>query len=346
MLVFGDHVRRCDPRGALDELDARLAELAALPAGLARHAALVGAFVDASELAQGLADVELARTGRDARSSHVDASIDVLVELARAIARSWAQRFAPVAPLGARAGLRELAEAALPDQVELRRAEGYAFYALYPEAYLAAARRAIAEAPGPRQVIGIRSIGTGLAAVVAAATGAPAPATVRPRGDPLRRELAVAPSLVAEWTTGARMLAIVDEGPGLSGSSFGAVADLLEHHGVARERLEMYPGHAGDLGPLASTRHRARWQHVRRHPADADAVLLDPDAGLAQWLVDLVGPLDRPLEDLSAGAWRTKQCVHPAAWPPCIAQQERRKFLVRASGATWIARFAGLGRDG
>ena len=114
----------------------------------------------------------------------------------------------------------------------------------YPETYLEAARRA---PRGPRHVVGIRSIGTGLAALVAAGTHAPLPATVRPQGDPFRRELRVDPSLVAEWRAG-ELVAIADEGPGMSGSSFGAVADLVERQGA---RCELYPSHPGDLGPAA-----------------------------------------------------------------------------------------------
>jgi hypothetical protein len=124
--------------------------------------------------------------------------------------------------------------------------EGYAFYALHPALYAAAAARL---PPADWRVIGIRSIGTGLAAVAASALRAPPPVTVRPGGHPFSRELRLAPELKAEWAAHDGSFAVVDEGPGLSGSSFGAVADALERLGVPRERIAFLPGHGGDLGP-------------------------------------------------------------------------------------------------
>jgi hypothetical protein len=350
MLVFGDQVRVVEPRAAAGEFEARLQAIHGLPAGLARHAALVGAFIDAGELVQGLTDHACAAL--DVRTAIGDAGMRLLVVLAEAIDGSWSGGPACAPGLVTGAGGAGAAGAALtalaalaaqrwPETIEARRAEGYAFYALYPEAYLAAARGA---PPGPRCVIGIRSIGAGLAALVAAATGAPLPATVRPRGDPLRRHLAVAPSLVTEWA-GAARVSIVDEGPGMSGSSFGAVADRLEDAGVPLERVECFPSHAGEPGPAASGRHRARWGRLSRHVVEVDALLVQ-DGTLARWIAGLVGPLVQPLEDLSAGRWRTKHYRSEADWPPCVVHQERRKWLAHVAGGTWLARFVGLGRDG
>lgn len=347
MLVFGDHVRRRAPRAALDELTRELAALDAQSPGLARHAQLVGAFIAAGELAQGLAD--LAHPARDGRDALGDAAMRLLVAVAAAIEASWTGGFAAeLSP--ARARVTALAGlGGWPEQISARRAEGYAFYALYPEAYLAAARRAAAMlSPSPHQppcqVIGIRSIGAGLAAVVSAATGAGLPSTVRPHGDPFARRIAVEPALLAEWSAAPR-IAIVDEGPGLSGSSFGAVLDVLEGCGVALDRIACFPGHAGALGPAASAAHRARWARVVRHVVDVDALLLR-DGTLARWIAELVGPLDQPFEDLSAGAWRSACFASEATWPAAIRAQERRKLRARSRSGSWLARFVGLGRDG
>src|SRR6185437_6976325 len=118
----------------------------------------------------------------------------------------------------------------------------------------------------------------GLAAIVATATGAPLPATVRPFGDPFRREVAASDALLAEWLAPGTIVAIVDEGPGISGSSFGAVADLVEDRGAAR--LELYPSHAGELGARAADRHRRRWGRVPRRIASFEDVVLPR---LASW---------------------------------------------------------------
>jgi hypothetical protein len=338
MLVFGDQVRILEPRAAALELELRLDEIGGISPGLARHAALVGVFLDASELVQGVTDRVCGTV--DVRSPVGDAGMRLLVALADAVDASW--RGQPPALGPSAAALHVFITHRLPDMIEARRAEGYAFYALYPEAYLAAARRA---PPGPRHVIGIRSIGIGLAALVAAATRADLPVSVRPRGDPFRRQLELAPALLAEWITGAARVSIVDEGPGMSGSSFGAVADRLEDAGVPLDHIECFPSHRGALGPVASERHRERWTRVSRHVVEADTLLLQ-DGTLAGWIAGLVGPLVQPLEDISAGRWRAKHFHSQAEWPPCVVHQERRKLLARASGGTWLARFVGLGRDG
>jgi hypothetical protein len=346
MLVFGDQVRGLDPHAAARELEATLGEIGGMPPGLARHAALVGAFLETGELVQGLTDRACAE--RDARTAVGDAGMRLLVAIAGAVDASWSSGRAPATGTftgvaAARTALAMLAEHRLPDAIEARRAEGHAFYALYPEAYLAAARAA---PPASRRIIGIRSIGAGLAALVAAATGAPLPTTVRPRGDPFRRRLAVAPALVAEWVAGdAARLSIVDEGPGISGSSFGAVMDRLEEAGVPLDRIECFPSHDGAPGPAASAHHHERWGRVSRHVVDVDALLLR-DGTLARWIASLVGPLCRPLEDISAGRWRAKQFRSEADWPASVVHQERRKLLAHARDATWLARFVGLGRDG
>ncbi len=117
-----------------------------------------------------------------------------------------------------------------------------------------------------RAVIGIRSIGTTLGAVVAAALDAPPPDTVRPFGDPFARQAELPPGIVEN---GAHYV-IVDEGPGLSGSSFGAVADWLQARGVPLERIAFLPSHGGDPGaqgkrcaPRALAQGAARTRAVR-----------------------------------------------------------------------------------
>jgi hypothetical protein len=338
VLVFGDQVRLREPRSAVHELSAALRTILGMPVGLARHTALVGAFIEAGELVQGLIDG--ACPTLDCRTWVGDAGMRLLVALAAAVDASW--RGQPLAADPVSLALTALIGHCTPDVIEARHAEGYAFYALYPEAYLIAAR---ATPPGTRQVIGIRSIGAGLAALVAAATDAPLPTTVRPRGAPFQRSLEVSSALVAEWVAGDTRVAIADEGPGMSGSSFGAVIDRLEHSGVSLERIECFPSHAGEPGPAADERHRERWRRVQRWVVELDTLLLR-DGTLARWIAGLIGPLTQSLEDVSAGRWRAKHFRSQAEWPASVVHQERRKLLASAASGTWLARFVGLGRDG
>ncbi|HEX2553078.1 MAG TPA: hypothetical protein VHL98_05210 [Microvirga sp.] len=347
MLVYGDAERIEGTRERIDDLERALAGCSGLASGIERHGALVAAFILAAELVQGLADAAFAARGCDAGSAAEDEGLRLLMGLAGAVDRSWRSGFADpgALPGGPLDGLRRLD---LPPAIRAKQAEGYAFYALYPEAYLEAARGLAGVSPV--RVIGIRSIGVGLAALVAAALGAPAPLTVRPVGHPFQRRLSVSPERAAAIRAEAgATFAIVDEGPGLSGSSFGAVADWLEANGVARERIHAFPSHRGDLGPQASAAHRERWAALPRHVVDFEDLVLRASAPahrLESWAADLVGPALAPLEDLSGGAWRERVHRDEAEWPAANIQQERRKVRLCTPSGLWLLKFAGLGREG
>lgn len=298
MLVYGDRVRRVSPQAALAEA--------------AGASDAETAFILAAGAAQGLVDTEFEERGED--------ELTPLHAAALSFVRS-AARGAP--DLAALAGLP------LPPEIAVKEAEGYAFYALYPEGYARAARALALDAPA--LVIGLRSIGLGLAAVVAEALGSETAVSLRPVGPPFRRQLRASENLKRRLSAHGGSFVVVDEGPGLSGSSFGAVLDLLEELGVARERIAVIAGHAGDLGREASPAHRARWRTLRRVAAD-----WTPDP--ADLFEDLTGPA--LAEDLSGGLWREGRPL------PACPMLERRK--VRLTGATgiWLARFAGLGPIG
>jgi hypothetical protein len=347
MLVYGDAVRTEDTREKLAGIADALEQAARMPAGIGRHGALVAVFVDAGELAQGIADVEFQVRRQDARSPAQDAAMALLLQLARAIWASWASGFA-VLPAPSRDGLRAVGAAPLPPIITTRRAEGFAFYALYPESYAAAALAG--HLRSSVRVIGIRSIGAPLSAMMAAVMRAPPPVTVRPTGHPFHREVSLADELTTQLLAAPSLhFAVVDEGPGLSGSSFGAVADYLEDRGVPGDRIAFFPSHGGAPGPQACERHRNRWAKVVRQVMPFEALVLcarRPEHRLEAWMADLLGPPEGAPEDISGGRWRPHRYAREADWPPVHAQQERRKFLLRAQGETWLLKFVGLGREG
>jgi hypothetical protein len=344
MLVYGDAPRCEDPRRKLVELAEALRRLADLPPGLDRHAALVDALIETGELAQGIADAEFVDRGMDELGAPApEAAMALLGRVAREVCLSWDTGFTQFGPVP-EAELAALAALALPETTRSRRAEGFAYYALYPEAYALAA--ASLPAARPMRVIGLRSIGATLAAVVAARLGGVPSRTLRPVGHPFRRELAVGERLAADLLSGATArFAVVDEGPGLSGSSFGAVMAFLEERGVPLSRIHLLPGHGGQPGPQACPASRARWARVQRHPASFEDLLLHaarPEHRLEGWAAELLGSPDGPLEDLSGGTWRR---LHGGE-PPIHPYMERRKFLFRRGGSAWLLKFAGLGRHG
>jgi hypothetical protein len=338
LLVYGKASRTSDPRDRLAALATLLREVAEEPPGIRRHAARVAALIEAGELAQGIADAAFLDHGRDLACPARDAATALLLDLARSVWDSWRTGFrtSPGTP-----DLTALAATRLPARITTRWAEGFAFYALYPESYAMAATRAALAAT--TRVVGIRSIGAPLSAMVAAGLGSFDMQTVRPVGHPFRRALALDDTFAAALTAGDPAgFAIVDEGPGLSGSSFGAVMDTLAHLGIAEGRLSLFPSHSGAPGPQATERHRARWQRATRHTVPFEDVML-AGGGLASWVADLVGPAQAPLIEISGGGWRAFQGRSADAWPPVNAQQEKRKFLLRAGGTLWHLKFAGLG---
>ncbi|MBN8228525.1 hypothetical protein JYK02_13520 [Corallococcus macrosporus] len=338
MLVYGDHPRTLAPIGVLRLLRARLRRLDTFRPGLEQHAELVTLFIEASVLAQGLLDADEEATGKDTAGARSQTWLTLPQVLARLVGETWDGGTASVT--AALALLESIEQRELPTHVTLKEPEGYAHFALYPELYLEAARAA--RLPGSTRVVGVRSIGTGLACIVAEGLGSDTPPlTVRPVGPPFERQLHPSPHLKRELeaTAQADAVAIVDEGPGLSGSSFGAVADFLEARGMPRERLHFFPSHAGATGPMASEPHRVRWTQVHRHTMDFDVCA----ARLPAWVEDLTGPAIAPLADISAGAWRHHAFPERQDWPAVHVQQERRKYLLTTERGTFLLRFAGLG---
>ncbi|WAJ26411.1 hypothetical protein [Antarcticirhabdus aurantiaca] len=343
MLVYGDHRRDA----SLPDLLAQIANGAAKlegRAGLSWHGACFDLLRLVSELLQGWADAERERRGIDETSPGQDRIAAAAVEVARALDRSWRSGFAdqPLPDLSMLAGLDALDP---PAALTLRGGEGFDFYAVYPELYLSAARRL----PSGAVVIGLRSIGAALAPLVAAASSARLVVTLRPVGHPFQRRVEVGPDLRARLLADPRaVVAIVDEGPGLSGSSFGGVADWLEAEGVPRDRIVFMPSHGGEPGREASAEHRARWQGARRlHAPFEDVILAGTGEGegtpLARWFADLSGEVCEPeLQDLSGGLWRG---FSPWVDAPVDPGREARKYRLEAGEGAVLLKFVGFGPD-
>lgn len=244
----------------------------------------------------------------------------------------------PMLAQAARRALERARKAGGPQRVGLRTPEGYAWYALYPETYLEAARRFLQTSSDlPTTVIGLRGIGTSLSSVVAAeleAAGRPVESlTLRPRGDPFDREVRLSPALSDLLSRRAReggWFLIVDEGPGLSGSSFASVAEALSGLGAGDEQIVFFPSVEADGQGLNAEAGRRRWSLHRKVHIGFDEMrpILVPE---------LVG-----CRDLSGGLWRDLVCG--PSRPPVAPQHERRKYLSE-NGAS-LSRFAGLGRRG
>lgn len=253
------------------------------------------------------------------------ASASVASSLTDALADAW------LGLEGALPRARELqARLSLPAELGLKRPEGYAFYALDPAAYARAAR---AQVSGQRRVcvIGVRSIGTSLSAVVRAALARAAiPARrrcVRPGGHAWERKLALSPEDRAFIEPAARTddFVVVDEGPGLSGSTFLAVAEALLDLGVPGDRIALLASHAIEPERLLVRDAAARFGRFRC-------------GAVTSW-----SPPPDAL-DWSGGAWRSHVALAAGEWPPSFRAHERVKYVVPESGRLY--KFSGLSVHG
>lgn len=219
----------------------------------------------------------------------------------------------------------------LPERLTCTVPEGFAYHGVHPLSYDEVVRADLRRhRPSRVLVVGLRTIGTTLAAVAAARCereGVPARVvSVRPGGDAADRTCAVS----VEWQrevsaqTGARCY-VVDEGPGPSGTSLTSAAALLESLGHARDRIVIVCSHEPDVAALQSARARECWtRHAR-----------------------LVAPCRRRsfVEDWSGGQWRARRGWPARAWPPAHPQHERHKG-VSAEDPDRLLKFVGLGPYG
>jgi hypothetical protein len=236
--------------------------------------------------------------------------------------------------------LESLLHLDLPIQVYAKVPEGFAYYALYPEQYLRAAQRAFRHCQPQRAIVlGLRSIGTTLSSVVEACLQRLAchatSYVVRPRGEPFARTVAWEPALQAELQakTDAHFF-VVDEGPGLSGSSFSCVALALRQLGIERSRIVFLPSYSCDGSHFVNDTAKRVWQEHVHFVGSFELAWLDRIAQGAE------------LRDLSSGAWR-RELGAKAENIACHPQHERRKYLALApEGGSMILRFAGFGSQG
>ncbi len=316
MLVFREGRYKRRSRGLVTSLAALLSSASEL----APREGVVTALLHAGELECGLADAE-----SDAHP--IAASITDL------LACALLGPLSPAVSAKLDAEAHRLLAAHLPEHVTTSVPEGFAYYALHPLDYVEALREA-GETPRAAAVIGIRSIGTTLSAVVNAEFKLRrvecGRITVRPSGHPFDRQL-ILHADQAEWIEGFRRkdatFYLVDEGPGLSGSSFLAVAEALQHAGVPTSHIVLMCSSQPDPAALLAPNAAARWRSFRVLPAR-------PTSQLPSQAKIFFG----------GGAWREYCFQNRQQWPAGWLQMERLKFLSQDRRS--LFRFDGLGSYG
>jgi hypothetical protein len=304
---------------------------------------LIGALLRAGELECGLADAD----GQRAHSAELltDRIADALLQSGRwggspesdfQTSNSPSANFQNIS-------FQTLLEAVqgLPaiEQLSIATPEGFAYYALHPLAY-ADLLEQVCGPEAPLLVVGIRSIGTTLSAVMAAAARRQGRKidrfTVRPQGHPYNRSAEFSARQLAaidQYASFGATFAVVDEGPGLSGSSFLAVAEALERAGAAREKIVLVSSHSPNVDALCTADAARRWGRFR-------CVAVSGEARRPAEAADFIG----------GGKWRHRTFASEPEWPAIWTSFERLKYISsnadKEDDEPRLYKFAGLGHYG
>ena len=305
--------------------------------------AIVCALIDAGEWASAVADA--CAPERDGVDPAAASCLSIVVNIASAADAAWTGTRSAIDAALERAAIaaEQCTALNLPPRVTRRVSEGFAYYALGPELYAEAARVWAARArPQLVWCVGLRTIGVTLAATVSAALqndGIPTHAiSLRPRGHPFDRQPAIDRDLARTLTSSLdAWWLVIDEGPGISGSSIAGTARALAACGVPSARIVLMPGHMPEVNRLAESA-RPEWERHAVHAADYDSTWLAAGRLAKAWGAS-------ELADIAGGAWRqvTQLRVQEPATHP---HHERRKYVAYREGRTTLLKFAGYGRYG
>ena len=276
---------------------------------------LLDALIQAGQLEAALADAN----SSDARvASQLTDALGAAVCSGNASSTQTAQLIAQIHP---------------PDQISISPPEGFTYYALHPLDFARIIAR-IADEPKACALIGIRSIGTTLSAMSAAAlesAGRPfSRITVRPTGHPYSRQTEFTSQQIAwigEQLSIPAQFLIVDEGPGRSGSTFLSVAEALIRVGVPNARITILGSRQPDPESLCASDASARWNAFRFIPTTPS-----------------VNSRFEGFTYIGGGDWRSLMFTNIADWPESWTQMERLKFL-SPDGKSFF-KFEGMGSHG
>jgi hypothetical protein len=308
LLVFREASEKLPGRSLALLLDQAIARVTAEDTN-----SIVSALIIAGELECALADVG---GGSAQAASLTDLLAGTLLGIRSADRRRLSSILSAIQP-------------ALPESVRVSPPEGFAYYALHPADFADVSAEWADQ--GPVAVIGIRSIGTTLSAVTTAALtrcGIRASRiTVRPEGHPYDRKLELAISeqrWVAEQEKQNASFVAVDEGPGLSGSSFLCVAEALESCGINPSRITLFGTRDPDPKQLCARDAAQRWR--RYNWRQTRSTIRRTHSGQIS---------------VSGGAWRNEFLGSHSEWPACWPEMEPLKFL--DPERRYLAKFEGLG---
>jgi hypothetical protein len=262
----------------------------------------------------------------------------LLISLARMYCRSLKGVY--LKPLEAFQTLGSLMRDQIPEQITIKIPEGFAYYGLYPETYIKAAEKFCSDFPKDSAVcIGIRSIGTSLSALIAATLqefGWQVESfTMRPQGHPYVRRAKFSPKLKNKiWRWRRSKFLIVDEGPGLSGSSMTCVAKELTELGINKEDILFFPSSDQSPDILLNQDAKTIWKEHRKYVCSFESLFeREQELSIFPNMISV---------DISAGKWRNLFYDTKRDFPATNPYHERRKYLLRKENQVLLAKFAGF----
>ncbi|MDB5037676.1 MAG: hypothetical protein JWQ35_1204 [Bacteriovoracaceae bacterium] len=314
------------------------------------HSHLSRLLIETGELSQGLLDDEFKKKGADDWTVKTALCSKLTLEAAKLFTKSYHFLENPRTNDDPKIDsskilklFRKLSTFNLPSRLKIKIPEGYSYYSLYPEQYLLAAKKLRERSRSSFVVIGIRSIGTSLASLVAAVLDSQyLPFSFRPIGEPFDRKLKTEKRLLALMQESAKSsdFAVVDEGPGISGSSFGAVVSwLTEKLKIDVKRIHLFPSHDADPAFFLNQKHKKKWKATSHYVYSFEDLVRTS-------FQKYIFPKQSSCEELSAGNWRSLLFKKKNQWPPSNPFQERRKYLISVGKNNLVAKFVGLGRLG
>lgn len=233
--------------------------------------------------------------------------------------------------------------------VEVRIPEGYAWYALYPESYVETARH-WAGRYGPELkngcvlVVGLRSIGTSLATLVGEVLRQRGldvvTTTLRTFGHPFARRAELPPHIRP-----ATRNIVVDEGPGLSGSTMAAAAEALQHAGAFSHTIDFFPGHSNGPGPSVGSRQQRWWTADRvwttalsATPSGTSMLLSQLEQKSAHWLGERIASFNQ----FHTHDWIARSGLLRAPRTAAPALESPKMLATGQSGSALLLKFAGI----
>lgn len=242
--------------------------------------------------------------------------------------------------------LEDLRASGIPERIEVSIPEGFVYYGLYPETYVQAAYEFHDELnPGSVVCIGLRTIGTALSAIVECALrsrGCDVESfTVRPRGDPFDRHVEISGDLEKIIVENQHSyFVLVDEGPGLSGSSIAGTFRKLRQFDIPRKNIVLFTSWIPDGSAFISEYAKTEWPHYKKYSGSFEKQWIAGERLETEFNCKIAG-------DISAGFWRYKLYKNENEFPAVHNQHERRKYMAFFEDRERsILKFAGFGRYG